>query len=260
METDRAESEQRGDSSSPCCGHGFRRWIVATVVVLSLSGAFVLMVRHYQRSANSEHCRNNLRQIGLGLNNYVDARGSFPPAYVADATGRPAHSWRVLWLPWYCGGGRFFNEYRFSEAWNSPHNLQLEAEWTFYWRHLYRGPNQPDYRTSPITNYVAVVGPQTAFPGATGSTRRDFRRGLSHTVLVVEYANSNIHWMEPRDLNLAQMSLRLNDPDRPSVSSKDPGGAAVASGDAVVWRLPESTTPESLRALLTTDGGESATP
>jgi hypothetical protein len=77
---------------------------------------------------------------------------------------------------------------------------------------------------------------------------------------VVEYANSDIHWMEPRDLNLAQMSLRLNDPDRPSVSSNDPGGPAVVSFDTVVRRLPESTTPESLRALLTTDGGEPVTP
>jgi hypothetical protein len=66
--------------------------------------------------------------------------------------------------------------------------------------------------------------------------------------------------MEPRDLNLAQMSLRLNDPDRPSVSSNDPGGPAVTSGDGSVQRLPESTTPESLRALLTTDGGEPVTP
>lgn len=264
METDHAESEQRGDSSPPYCGRRFARWIVAGLVVLSLSGACVLMARHYQRIANSEHCRNNLRQIGLGLNNYMEntayknASGSFPPAYIADTAGSPAHSWRLMLVPYYCSG--FTRNYRFSEPWNSPHNLQHEAREGRSYRSLYRCPNQPNHGDSPITNYVAVVGPQTAFPGATGRSPRDFRRGLSHTVFVVEYANSDIHWMEPRDLNLAQMSLRLNDPDRPSVSSKDPGGPAVASGDAVVRRLPESTTPESLRALLTTDGGEPVTP
>jgi hypothetical protein len=52
------------------------------------------------------------------------------------------------------------------------------------------------------------------------------------------------------------MSLRVNDPDRPSISSKDLGGPGVAFGDAEVRRIPQSTAPATLRALLTADGGE----
>src|SRR6478672_5330638 len=44
-------------------------------------------------------CSNHLKQIGIALQNYHDVYGSFPPAYVADANGRPMHSWRVLILP-----------------------------------------------------------------------------------------------------------------------------------------------------------------
>src|SRR5207244_4506816 len=45
-------------------------------------------------------CVNNLKQIGLALQNYHDDFGCFPPAYIADENGRPMHSWRVLILPY----------------------------------------------------------------------------------------------------------------------------------------------------------------
>ena len=37
-------------------------------------------------------CTNNLKQIGLALYNYQEAYNAFPPAYIADETGRPMHS------------------------------------------------------------------------------------------------------------------------------------------------------------------------
>src|SRR5262245_2481223 len=45
-------------------------------------------------------CGINLKQIGLALEQYRDTYRYFPPAYVADANGRPMHSWRVLILPY----------------------------------------------------------------------------------------------------------------------------------------------------------------
>ena len=39
---------------------------------------------------------NNLKQIAIALHSYHEQYGSLPPAYVADANGRPMHSWRVL--------------------------------------------------------------------------------------------------------------------------------------------------------------------
>ena len=36
------------------------------------------------------------KQLGLALLAYERAYGSFPPAYVADANGKPLYSWRVL--------------------------------------------------------------------------------------------------------------------------------------------------------------------
>src|SRR5262245_47446364 len=47
------------------------------------------------QSARHMSCQNNLHQLGIALHNYHDTYGSFPPAYIADASGKPMHSWRV---------------------------------------------------------------------------------------------------------------------------------------------------------------------
>ena len=70
-------------------------------------------------------CRMQLLRIVLALNEYaVTNNGHFPPAYVADETGRPMHSWRVLILP-YLDSGAQFVQYRLDEPWDSPHNLKI---------------------------------------------------------------------------------------------------------------------------------------
>jgi len=36
----------------------------------------------------------------LAVANYHDSHGQFPPPYIAEADGKPMHSWRVLILPY----------------------------------------------------------------------------------------------------------------------------------------------------------------
>ena len=69
----------------------------------------------------------NLKEIQLALLNYESAKGSLPPAYIADATAKPMHSWRVLILP-YLGEMALYNKYNFNEPWNGPNNSKLAAQ------------------------------------------------------------------------------------------------------------------------------------
>ena len=174
-----------------------------------------------RRQARGSQCSGHLCQISLALHNYHEAFGCFPPAYVADSRGRPMHSWRVLILPFMEQAG-LYNAYHFEEPWNGPNNRKLAR----YMPVPYACPNGHDYGGRSVrTNYLAVVGPRTAFPGSVPTSFADVRDGAAGTIMVVEVANSGINWMEPRDLEMGAMSMVINDRSpRPSISSYDPRG------------------------------------
>ena len=69
-------------------------------------------------------CANNLKQIAMALHNYAADYQALPPAFVADATGKPMHSWRVLILP-YLEQQALYAQYNLSEPWDGPNNIQL---------------------------------------------------------------------------------------------------------------------------------------
>ena len=62
--------------------------------------------------------------------------------------------------------------------------------------------------------------------------------------------------MEPRDLNVSEMSWKLNDFDSPAVRSEHSGLANVSFADGTVHSLEETIAPEDLKALTTIAGGE----
>jgi hypothetical protein len=79
------------------------------------------------------------------------------------------------------------------------------------------------------------------------------------TLALVEVADSDIHWMEPRDLDVADMSWNIQDQPHPSISSLHPyGGANVSTVDARCRFIKSNTPPEVLKAMTTINGGETA--
>jgi len=103
------------------------------------------------------------------------------------------------------------------------------------------------------TNYLAVVGPETAWPEAGRRRFAEAADGAAKTILFVENLGAGIHWMEPRDLRLADMDLRVNSPAGISSPYDRPG---VALLDGTLRSLKPTLDPDVLRALLTVAGGE----
>jgi hypothetical protein len=213
----------------------------------------------------ASQCMGNLKQIGLGLLNYESKYGCFPPAYAADAKGKPLYSWRVLLMAeldrtdgWF--GGWLAGGFRFDEPWDSPNNRKLHNLTPYTVLHC---PCDPATAGSTETYFVAVVGPGTVFP-SDGTSRRlaDVSDGPENTLIVVEVVGAGIHWMEPKELGWETMSFRLNDRTRPSISSNHPFGRSDYTGPHVltvndmVTDLARKLPPETLRALLTIAGGE----
>jgi hypothetical protein len=175
---------------------------ITCVLAVCLMSAF----RYAKERSHRARCPNNLKQIAIALQLYHDEYGSLPPAYMADASGKPIHSWRILLLP-FLEHEPLYKQYRFDEPWDGPNNRKLHDRYL----EVYTCPEQ--FRQAPRdrdTSYVVVVGPQTAFPGERCVSFGDIRDGTTTTVLVVEIKNSGIHWMEPRDLHVTQMNPRIN--------------------------------------------------
>ena len=157
------------------------------------------------------------------------------------------HSWRVLILP-YLEEQELFNRYDFSQPWNSEANMRLASEMPSIY--AFHGEYKPGTVT---TNYLAVVGENTVWPGASPRATDEITDDLSSTILIVENAGEDVHWMEPRDLHFNSMSLAVNDPK--GVSSKYLAPAVVMLDDSLL-RLEDDLTKNVLRAFLTVNGGE----
>src|SRR5205085_1714357 len=55
------------------------------------------------------------------------------------------------------------------------------------------------------TSYVAVVGSQTVWPGHRAVSLGEIVDGTSYTVLLIETADSDIGWTEPRDVRMDEI-------------------------------------------------------
>jgi len=209
-------------------------------------------------------CANNMKQLSVALYNYHKAYGSFPPAVMDGKDGRPMHSWRTLILP-YVGEPSIYQHYKFDEPWDGPRNQNLAPQTVNPYVYPYRC-RSTDWKNPTQTNYFAVVGPHTAWPEGRGSRLDEFKDGLPNTILLVEMADMDVHWMEPRDVTLDDA---LGPPDgetRVPQSRHHSEGAyftrsmAVAGNilfaDGSVRTVHKRLSRDDLAALVTIDGGE----
>ena len=139
------------------------------------------------------------------------------------------HSWRILILP-FLGRKDLYEQYRFDEPWNGPHNRVLAAQMP----PVFCCPSE----RSPIpsqTSYLMAVGPGMFSDGPQSITRERLGRGngASMTIMLIESAQSGVNWMEPRD-------------PLGNVHSNHAGGLNVAFADGRVEFLP----PEEVKSKL----------
>jgi hypothetical protein len=153
----------------------------------------------------------------------------------------------VLILPYLEQGG-LYKDYDFNEPWDGPNNRKLAARMPRVY--ALHGEERPGNTT---TNYLAVVGPETIWQGSTGVSPDRVKDRHGETIMIVENKGAGVHWMEPRDLSFADMDFTFNSPKGVSSRYLDP---AVLMLDTTLYRLTKELAPETLRALLTIDGGE----
>jgi prepilin-type processing-associated H-X9-DG protein len=195
-------------------------------------------------------CSNSMKQLALGLLNYADKQGHFPPAFVSDSLGRPLHSWRTLLLP-EVEEGKLYSRYDLSQPWDSPQNSKvIQANLA-----CYECPVDENAATS-TTSYVAVIAPGSVWSVPGGAKLSQITDGPANTILLVEMKNSGIKWAEPRDLDLSNLPPGTTKQYLLHSLSNHAGGFNAVFADAHVEFIPETIPWADFEAMLTIAGGE----
>jgi hypothetical protein len=230
------------------------------VFVSSCAGLWMIAAEPRENSRRMQ-CSNNLKQIALALHNYHDVYKAYPPAFVSDASGKPAHSWRVLILP-FLDQEPLYRSYTFNEPWGGRNNLALLACTPSNYQcpsRLDRSPTAAAY-----TDYFAVIGPSAAWSGSTNRKRSDFKDPTSTTVLLVEIAGQKIAWTEPRDFTVDEVLKLVESRDEAVEGGHRSEGAFgdapsyvryIALADGSVRCVSTRLSPEVWSHLLTIDDG-----
>ncbi len=214
-----------------------RRLFLLVVVVAGISGVLYPVVQSLRSQYRLAARRGRLGMFLIAIENYRGRHGCIPPAFITDKDGTPEHSWRVLLLP-YFERGDVLARYHFDEPWNGPRNKLL------------LGAMPADYQFpgcerngNDITNYVMVVGPGAGSEDKAGTNLPPrIAPSTELKCLVIEFPESDIKWMEPRDLTVSEAIKKVH------------GGTLFVGSDRSIHEIPGDASPEAIRAFFDCSG------
>jgi prepilin-type processing-associated H-X9-DG protein len=224
-----------------------------------LIGVLLPAVQKTREAAARLQSQNNLKQIGLGLHNYLSVNNTFPPAQfplpVKPGEPFPAGkegklSWRVAILPFLGDpdAAALYKQFKLDEPWDGPTNLPLLQKMP----KVYVLPGTEGSTQAGHTYYQGLVGWNAVFDPKQkpfGCRITDITDGTVNTLCVAEAAQA-VPWTKPDDLPVS-----LNGP-LPAFGTHFSGGFNALFADGSVRLIPKGTPPATINAMITRNGGE----
>lgn len=121
-------------------------WIEIILVALGLLVVIALLlpaVQQAREAARRTQSRNNLLQLGLGLQNYHDVFGTLPPGGTFREDGTPLHSWELS-LQSYLAQVAPYAAVDPNRPWDDPTNWSPMTSGQFMWVQCFQDPSVPN--------------------------------------------------------------------------------------------------------------------
>jgi prepilin-type N-terminal cleavage/methylation domain-containing protein len=244
--------------------------LVVVAIIATLMGLLLPAVQKARAAAAATACKNNLRQIGLALQQYHDQVGAFPIGCLewrptATSTGRQL-AWSAFLLP-YLERGDISSRFDYSKAFDDPANLP--AAQMIVATYICPGARRSEPTVSGLgaTDYGGMIGerimsPNQPFKGIMvydiAYRLSDVTDGASCTIIIAEDSHSSDgQWAN--GLNVFDQAFAINQgpPFENDMRSDHPaGGAHAAFADGSAHFLRQTIALPVLAALCTRAGGE----
>jgi prepilin-type processing-associated H-X9-DG protein len=231
---------------------------VVVLIVTTCGGLIVSAVLKVRGAAARVQCLNNLRQLGLSVQNYHDSNEHYPRAAMpnADLPTEKRLSWLVELMP-YIEANDIYSRMDKGASWDAEKN-RFAAELPIKVFHCPGHPEGASAGTSPATHYLGITGvgegaaelpagdPRAGFFGYERELRKkDLPRGESQTAMIAETAAVQGTWTAA-----GLPTVRGFDPDTARFGGNHRGGCQVVFADGSVRMIDVKTSEAEWRRLV----------
>lgn len=180
--------------------------LVELLVVIAIIGVLIALllpaIQSAREAARRSHCKNNLKQLGLGVNAYHDVHGHLPKGNDFRPPQPFNFSMLVYLLP-YLEQNNLYDRIDLDARWNSPQNLpawqtvinvfQCPSEWGVR-EHL--GERDGNIFPTTFTSYVGSLGSFTPPEPIVGTPER--------------YIFNGVFWIQNSDVRFSEVTDGLS--------------------------------------------------